>query len=159
MYDYCTYSWILQIHSIHKKIHKHLLIHLHSLPKCFFQHVTLSFHCELESGHDRRVQIRCDEGWLACLIAQYSSGLRDKVQIISRLPASSTTLINKSCQLQQQFVMTDVFFHLTSRTTSQLQQVCMLWGCQHPVMTAAVEMQTSAHSGVIFEPLKLGQVV
>lgn len=72
---------------------------------------------------------------------------------------SPTVLINKCCQLLLQFVMTDVFFRLTSRTESHLKQVCMLWGCQQPAMAAVVKMQTSAHSGVIFEPLKLGQVV
>lgn len=46
------------------------------------------------------------------------------------------------------------FSHLTSRTTSQLLQVRMLGACQRPAMTAAVKMQTSAHSGVISEPLK-----
>lgn len=32
------------------------------------------------------------------------------------------------------------------------------YGLPAPPMTAALKMQTSAHSGVIFEPLKLVQV-
>lgn len=40
------------------------------------------------------------------------------------------------------------FFHSTSRTTSQLRQECMLWGCTQPW-----QLQTSAHLGVCFEHL------
>lgn len=72
-----------------------------------------------------------DEGWPASPIAQCSWRLHDKVQIISRMLKNPTPLINKYFQLQR-FVMTGVFLHLTSRTTSQLQQVGVLQACQHP---------------------------
>lgn len=99
-----------------------------------------------ECSHNRRLQIWWCSGQLACPKPLYCiyHGSMTKFNLISSLQRSSALLMNKSCQLVQQFVMKDVFFHFTSRPSS-----CISCGCQHLVITAVVKIQTSAHSGHI----------